>query len=239
MSLTLAPGLAAARVQPTPGAAVAEAVRDRDDAGPHLVADLERHLDRADARGDAHAVAVGEAARRARRRGAAAPCSGRRPSSAARCCAATSCSSAAGGGRSASRSKPSAQRGLARGGELARAARPRRRTPRGASRTRLPSRAQRAGQPRLERPEVDAVRGPLDLAHRQPAQRPALQHAVGPGAQRRRRRARSGVASQPSEPQRAARARRSRRAQPARRAPMRISQSVLAARRRLGTAAGL
>ena len=58
MSLTLAPALAAATRQPTPGAVVAEPVGDRDDAAAHLVAALERDLDRAGRRGDAHALAV-------------------------------------------------------------------------------------------------------------------------------------------------------------------------------------
>ena len=64
-------------------APVAEAVRDGDDARAHLVADLERDLDRADPGDDADGAALFEPARGRPRRGAAAPCSGRRPWSAA------------------------------------------------------------------------------------------------------------------------------------------------------------
>ena len=56
MSLTLAPALLGGHAPADAGRVVAEAVRDRDDAGAHLVADLERQLDRADARGDPHAL---------------------------------------------------------------------------------------------------------------------------------------------------------------------------------------
>lgn len=52
MSLTLAPGSEAACFQPTLAAPVPVSVRDGDDAGPDVLADLERDLDLADPRDD-------------------------------------------------------------------------------------------------------------------------------------------------------------------------------------------